>query len=124
MKQSLVIQDYEVWVNLGCSKEEQEYLQPVHYNMELFFEEVVLGCNSDQLADAIDYVAITNILKNVSIEKKVHLIEHLNQKVMLALLEYLKIKNFKGKIKLSVKKIRVPVENLRNGVVFLCETQL
>lgn len=124
MKHMMRVQDFEVWVHLGCSQEEQEYLQPVHYNLEIIFDNMVLGCQSDRLEDTVDYVQVTKLLKDISTQKKYHLIEHLNQANVMGLIEYLKSKNIKGEIKLSVKKIRVPVENLRNGVVFLCETKL
>ena len=124
MKHRMCVQDFEVWVHLGCSQEEQEYSQPVHYNLEIIFDNQVLGCQTDKLEDAVDYVKIAKILKDISTEKKYHLIEHLNHANLMGLIEYLKSKNVKGDIKLSVKKIKVPVENLRSGVVFLCEAKL
>lgn len=124
MKQKMLIQDFEVWVNLGCSTEEQQHTQPVHFNLEINFENPVLGCQTDKLEDAIDYVKVTSILKMISTEKPFHLIEHLNHRAFSGVVEYLKSKNLKAEIKLSVKKIRVPVDNLRNGVVFECETKL
>jgi dihydroneopterin aldolase len=124
MKQKMLIQDYEVWVNLGCSTEEQKHTQPVHFNLEINFDDQVLGCKTDQLNDAIDYVKLTSILKVISTEKAFHLIEHLNHQAFLGVIEYLKAKDLKGEIKLSVKKIRVPVENLKSGVVFSCEIKL
>jgi 7,8-dihydroneopterin aldolase/epimerase/oxygenase len=124
MKQKMLIQDYEVWVNLGCSAEEQKHTQPVHFNLEINFDKPVLGCTSDHLNDAIDYVKVTSILKVISTEKPFHLIEHLNHQAFSGVIEYLKTKDLKGEVRLSVKKIRVPVENLNNGVVFSCEIKL
>jgi|GEM_PF-6215454 len=136
LRQKLQIQDFEVWVHLGCDAEEQKYLQPVHYNFEISYEtsyeSPLLACQTDKLNDAIDYVKITSILKKISLEKKYNLIEHLNQQVFNGVLRYLmenlaeqiKLKNLQAEIKLTVKKIRVPIENLRNGVVFSCEAKL
>ncbi|MEQ1723807.1 MAG: dihydroneopterin aldolase [Pseudobdellovibrio sp.] len=124
MKQKMLIQDYEVWVNLGCSTEEQKHAQPVHFNLEINFDSPVLGCKTDNLNDAIDYVKVTSILKMISTEKPFQLVEHLNYQAFSGVIEYLKAKELKGEIKLSVKKIRVPVENLKNGVVFSCEIKL
>lgn len=124
IKHKLLIQDFEVWVHLGCTPEEQKHTQPVHYNLEINFENPVLGCQTDQLTDAVDYVKITSILKMISTEKRYHLIEHLSQQAFSGLVEYLESQNLKADIKLSVKKIRVPVENLKNGVVFSCEAKL
>lgn len=124
MKQRLLVQDFEVWVNLGCDTEEQKFTQPVHFNLEIDFTSPVLGCQTDNLEDAIDYVKITSILKMISTEKNFSLIEHLNHRAFSGVVEYLKSKKVNAEIKLSVKKIRVPVDNLRNGVVFSCETKL
>ncbi len=124
MKQKLVIQDFEVWVHLGCDTEEQKFAQPVHFNVEFNFENAVLGAQTDRLEDSVDYVKITSILKMISTEKNYSLIEHLNHRVFSGVVEYLKSKKIAAELKLSVKKIRVPVENLKNGVVFSCETKL
>ncbi len=140
LRQKMCIQDFEVWVHLGCTIEEQKHAQPVHYNFELSYElsyelsiepnfgpnftGAVLGCKTDKLEDTVDYVKITSILKMISTEQAYHLIEHLNHQSFTGIVEYLKSRNVKGEVKLSVKKIRVPVENLRNGVVFSCETKL
>lgn len=128
-RQKMIIQDFEVWVHLGCTTEEQAHAQPVHFTFEINFKNPVPGCQTDQLDDAIDYVKITGILKKASSEKKFQLIEHLNQQAFNAVIDYLKTRKLKAEklkaeIKLSVKKIRVPVENLRNGVVFSCEAEL
>lgn len=124
MKQKMFVQDFEVWVHLGCDAEEQKFTQPVHFTIEIEFTNPVLGCQTDKLEDAIDYVKITSILKMISTEKNYSLIEHLNHRAFSGVVEYLKSKQVSAEVKISVKKIRVPVDNLRNGVVFLCETKL
>lgn len=122
--QKLKIQDFEVWVHLGCSTEEQKHAQPVHMTLEINFKNPILGCQTDHLDDTIDYVKMTSIMKMIATEKPYQLIEHLSHQCLLGLLEYLKSKNVKATIQLSVQKIRVPVDNLRNGVVFTCEANL
>lgn len=124
MKQKMFVQGFEVWVHLGCSVEEQKFTQPVHFNLEINFTNPVLGCQTDNLDDAVDYVKVTSILKTIATEKNFSLIEHLNHRAFLGVVEYLKSKSIGAEVKLSVKKIRVPVENLRDGVVFSCETKL
>lgn len=124
MNQVMKIQDFEVWVHLGCTEEEKKFAQPVHFNLKINFENAVLGCQTDKLEDALDYVKLTTIIKMISTEKSFNLVEHLNYQAFAGVTEYLKSKNIKAEVKLSVKKIRVPVENLRNGVVFSCETSL
>ncbi len=124
MKQKLQLQDFEVWVFLGCSREEQELSQPVHFNLDIDFEDSVSGSKTDQLEETVDYVKLASIIKIVATEKKFQLVEHLSFQCFTGVLEYLKSRNIKVKLKLSVKKIRVPIENLKNGVVFTCETKL
>lgn len=124
LSQNLKIQDYEVWVHLGCSTEEQKHKQPVLMCLEINFKNPVIGCQTDNLDDTIDYVKMTSIMKMIASEKPFQLIEHLNYQCLLVLIEYLKSKNIKAGVKLSVQKVRVPVDNLRNGVVFTCETTL
>lgn len=120
----MLIQDFEVWVRLGCDTEEQKFTQPVHFNLEICFDTPVVGCQTDNLEDAIDYVKLASILKMISTEKVFSLIEHLNQLCFSGIAEYLKSRHVEAEIKLSVRKIRVPIDNLRNGVVFSCETKL
>ena len=124
LKQSLKIQDYEVWVHLGCTAEEQTFTQPVHFNIEIQFEKAVKGFETDRLADTIDYVELTALIKSKSMKGPFHLIEFLNVEVFKILHEFLKLKNVKGNLIVQAKKIRVPVENLRNGVVFTCDAAL
>ena len=120
MKQSLALQDYEASVHLGCSDEEREYVQTVRFNLQINFQQTIAAAISDKLAEAVDYVELTEIIRNVSSAKAYNLIEHLNLEVIEALLIYLKAQNIKADVHLSVQKIKVPVENLRNGVVFTC----
>ncbi|MBC7420123.1 MAG: dihydroneopterin aldolase [Bdellovibrio sp.] len=124
LKQSLKVQDYEVWVHLGCTKDEQTFTQPVHFTVDIQFEKAVKGFDTDRLADTIDYVELTALIKSKSMRGPFHLIEHLNEEVFTILYEFLKLKQVKGKLIVQAKKIRVPVENLRNGVVFTCEAEL
>ena len=124
MKQKLLIQDFEVMVNLGSTPEEQLAKQPVHFTLTVSFERPVAACDSDQLHDTVDYVELTQIMTAVATIKNYFLIEHLNQQVLEDLLSYLRNKQLKGIVSLAVKKILVPIENLRNGVVFSCEITL
>lgn len=124
LKQSLKVQDYEVWVHLGCTKDEQVFTQPVHFTVEIQFEKAVKGFDTDKLSDTIDYVELTALIKSRCMKGPFHLIEHLNEEVFSILYEFLKLKQVKGYVIVQAKKIRVPVENLRSGVVFTCEAEL
>jgi dihydroneopterin aldolase len=124
INQSMKIQDYEVWVHLGCSLEEQKFTQPVHVTVTLIFHQPLNGMNTDHLSDAVDYVNLTELIKEVSLRKPYNLIEHLCYEVTLKISDFLKTKLVKGQLQIDLRKIRVPVENLRNGVVYTCETTL
>ena len=124
LKQTLRIQDYEVWVHLGCTKEEQAFTQPVHFTLEIQFDKNLKAGQTDHLNDAIDYVELTMLIKNQSMKGPFHLIERLNEEVFKNLYEFLKIKKITGRLTVQIKKIRVPIENLRDGVVFVCEATL
>ena len=124
MNQQLHIQDYEVSVHLGCDPVEQKYLQPVRFNFEINFTVPVKAATTDALQDAVDYVKLAEIMNSVAKNKKYHLIEHLGAQVFEALTTYLRSTGLKAEIKLSTQKINVPVENLKNGVVFTCSQNL
>lgn len=111
-------------VNLGYSEEEQRVRQPVQFTLDLKFAEALAACGSDQLQDTVDYVELTQIITAVATMKHYHLVEHLNQQVLNDLIIYLKSKGISAGIKLSVHKLKVPIANLKNGVIFSCETSL
>ena len=124
MEQILRIQDFEVMVNLGYSEAEQLARQPVQFTMELKFSESVGACATDELHETVDYVELTQIISAVATMKNYRLIEHLNQQVLNDLIIYLKNRNAHATVKLSVHKLKVPIANLKNGVIFSCETKL
>lgn len=124
MIQSLKMNSYEVWVHLGCSEEEQAYVQPVEFTIKIDFLKPVLGCETDQLNDSIDYVEMTEKIKKISTSKKFQLIEHLNFEVFKSLYQMLVEKKTKGALEVTIKKIRVPVAHLNQGVEFTCRQEL
>jgi len=124
IKQAMKVEDYEVWVHLGCTRDEQEFTQPVHFTVEIDFHQSLKAVNTDQLTDTVDYVVITNLIKQISHQKFYHLVEHLCYDVTLKLADFLKEKHIQGNLVVHMRKIRVPVENLRSGVVFTCSTSL
>lgn len=118
------INDYEVWVSLGCSKEEQSYRQPVLFNLEIEFHTPVRGETTDQLSDAIDYVAVTDLLKLSAESKSYQLIESMCFDATETVSKYLKQQQAIGLLKLSVLKQRPPVLNLNSGVSWTCQRRL
>ena len=124
VKHQLLIQDYEVMVHLGCTAEEQKYLQPVRFNFEIEYQQELQGCSTDKLADVTDYVALTTIMKNRATQKNFNLIEHMGYEVFKSLVEYLQKQSLKARVKISAKKVNVPIENLKNGVIYSCSHEL
>lgn len=120
----MVIQDFEVAVHLGCSPEEQKYLQPVRFNFEIQFQGEVKAMQTDRISDAVDYTLLTALMKSEAQKKKYHLIEHLNHEVFAALIKHLQSLSLKADLRLGVHKVRVPIESLKNGVLFTCEASI
>ena len=121
MQQTLKINDFEVWVHLGCLAEEQKHAQPVHFSFEINYSTNLLGSQTDQIEHATDYVHLIDIMKSQAQKKYYKLIEHLNHEVFSELVQHLQKCKILAEIKLTVRKLRVPVENLRNGVEFSCQ---
>lgn len=117
------IEEYEVWVNLGCSKEEQSFLQPVHFDVQLFFNSIVEAQKTDQLSDSIDYVELTELIQTVAVKKSYAMIEHLCYSVFEVLKNKYKGK-FQAELVVKAKKLRPPVKNLQGGVSWTCQSHL
>lgn len=124
MNSVMKINDYEVWVNLGCDKDEQAYLQPVLFQVRIEFEKDILAEKTDLLTDAVDYVAITNLLQESAKSKTYHLIEHLCFEASEKLFDYIQSKKIKGELLVELTKIRVPVPYLKSGVSWTCRKKL
>jgi len=120
-QQTLRFKNYEVWVHLGCSLEEQKQAQPVQFTVEIKFLKNLNGSITDQLQDAVDYVQLSEMIKSKAQSKNFQLIEHLNQQVFENLTFALKQKKILAEISLTVRKMRVPIENLMDGVEFTCQ---
>ena len=73
------------------------------------------------MQDAVDYVQLSEMIKSKAQSKNFQLIEHLNQQVFENLTFALKQKKILAEISLTVRKMRVPIENLMDGVEFTCQ---
>ncbi len=121
---SMKTNDYEVWVSLGCSKEEQSFKQPVLFNLELEFHSAIQGETSDQLNDAVDYVALTDLIKLSAESKSYQLIESMCFEATEKICVFLKQRHVVGLFKLSVLKQRPPVPHIKSGVTWTCQRHL
>lgn len=124
MQQVLSLHDFEVQVHLGCGDEERRYLQSVRFSLEIKLNSEVVGGKTDRLQDAVDYVELMNILKSKAKAKPYHLIEHLAVEATGGLLEFLRLQKVSGELMLAAHKVRVPVENLKGGVIFRCSEKI
>lgn len=118
------IKDYEVWVSLGCSTQEQALKQPVIFNIEIEFSSISKGELTDQLTDAIDYVQLTDILKTSAESKSYHLIERMCFEATEKIYDFLKKNHIAGNLKINLLKLRAPVPHLKSGVSWTCQRQL
>ncbi len=118
------INQYEVWISLGCTEAEQSILQPVHFNLVIHFHENIKGCVTDQLTDTVDYVSLTSLIKKISLQKPYHLIEHLCFLVHEELTKELKNKKILCDLTTNLKKVSPPVESLQSGVEFSCHSKV
>ena len=121
LKSEMLIENFEAFVKLGCSKEEQAFTQPVHISVRISFSNEIAGEKTDQLHDAVDYVLICEKLNTTATKKNYQLIEHLSYECLQSLL--LLLNKFSGTAQVTVKKIRVPVAQLQGGASWTCQTQ-
>ncbi len=122
MKQTLHVNQYQCWVSLGCTKEEQSLQQPINVNVQIQFKHPLIGSISDLLKDAVDYVKICNEIKITSENKSYQLIEHLCYEIHKNLLAILIQHSLEGDLSVEVIKLRAPVPNLQGSVQFVCQS--
>lgn len=73
----LNLDDLEIMVNLGCTRQERAQLQRVLFHITLFFEVAPQGMYSDELGDTICYHELENSLRQALTGKTFNLLEHL-----------------------------------------------
>lgn len=118
------IKNYEVWVSLGCTVEEQSLFQPVLFNIEILFTSQVLAESTDRLQDSLDYVALTDTIKLVAESKSYHMVEHLGFSVAEALKSKINGQYLGSTLIVRTHKLRAPVKNLHDGVEWSCKLNL
>jgi dihydroneopterin aldolase len=117
------IHSYDVWVRLGCTVEEQSFIQQVRFDIEISFAGPVIAEQTDALIDAVDYVKLTGVINEVALRKNYALIEHL----CFSVFDEIKVKllrDKKGQFKVSCLKLRPPVKQLQGGVSWTCQSVL
>jgi dihydroneopterin aldolase len=89
------VQGLELFGRHGADEEERARGQMFLYDVRL---EVADAARSDRLADTVDYVAVAELVKDVSDGKQYHLLEALSSAVADAIIE-----------RFSVERVRVRV---------------
>ncbi len=124
LQSEMKIKNYEVWVSLGCSQEEQSLTQPVHFNIEISFAAKVLAEGTDRLEDSLDYVQLTNTVKEAAEKKSYSMVEHLGFSVAEALKNKMSAHYPGATLVVRTHKLRAPVKNLHGGVEWSCKLTL
>ncbi|APD50574.1 dihydroneopterin aldolase [Francisella hispaniensis] len=83
MKQSLFLNDIEIYVSLGCSEEERAYKQMVTLDLELEFSQNYNASNSDNLEETICYYTLRNNIQQFCDSISCNLIEYLAKQIYL-----------------------------------------
>ena len=121
LQSEMKIKNYEVWVSLGCTQAEQSLTQPVLFNIEILFAAKVLAEDTDRLQDSLDYVKITDLIKEIAEKKSYNMIEHLGFSVTEALQKKMSRPHSGSTLIVRTHKLRAPVKNLHDGVEWSCK---
>lgn len=121
MKHVLKINDIEANVYLGCWPGEQDQPQKVLFSLDIEFSKPLAAGISDRIEEALDYSHLVIEIQKQCDEKKYALVEHLGLEVMRRLVEFLSFQRLNGSLKLSTKKIQIPIPEIKKGVEFICQ---
>ena len=115
MTSTLVINEYLLWCHLGCLLEEREQAQEVLASIKIEFNDPPVACVSDHLEDTICYARLCEEMDCIAKERSFNTIEHLSWVIYSNIQKY-----FPNQCRWSlvVKKVRPPIDGLKNGVCF------
>ena len=105
----------ELPVRLGWSEAERISPQPIELDLTLRFKEIPVACRTDQLNDTVCYGELSHLLKNWLSNQSFKLIEYLAHQMFVYIKERIPPD---AELKIVLKKIKAPVENLHGGAVF------
>lgn len=118
MKTELKIHDLRLLVHLGCTESEQAVPQEVSFSIKIYFPSPPKGQFTDQLKDTVCYAQVCQLIQEQVHHQSFHLIESLSHQVLKALNN----KFPSCPIQLDTWKVKPPVEWLKGGVTYTCET--
>lgn len=112
---SLRICDLSLQVKLGCAAEERMSAQEVRVGVELRFESAPKGAWTDSLEDTICYARISEALRAHLKEGEFSLVEKIANDLFEIVERFVE---GRAKIRLTVRKVKPPVEGLLGGVEY------
>jgi len=113
----LELQNFTLPIHLGCEEWERENTQPVDFKITFGFASPLKAEISDQLEDSVCYAKVCDSISNLTKNTHFKLIEKLAKDVHLNLMECFPQHDA---LKVSVHKLKPPVDLLKNGVVYSC----
>lgn len=120
MKESkLRINDFRLWLHLGCSKEERFHPQAVSIDVEIIFQDELIATKNDNLKEVFCYKNCVEMIQKNLQNLSFNLIEHLSYKIYEIVQNLLIEKNYKKfDLKVIVTKLSPPIPNLYGSVSF------
>lgn len=114
MNSFLLIRDLRLKLFLGVGERERSSLQQVSCYIKIFYPFVPQGAISDDISSVFCYDELCKSISAKFENKEFKLLEHLAYEIYL----FLKSK-INYNIELKLKKIKVPIDNLLDGVNFV-----
>lgn len=113
----LELQNFTLPVHLGCEDWERKVSQPVNFKISFGFGSPLKAETTDSLEDSVCYAKVCEKVSELTGSKHFKLIEKLAEDTRQSL-----AKNFPNHdfLKVSVHKLKPPVDLLTNGVVYSC----
>lgn len=81
MQQSLLLENLQIYVNLGCSDEERNIKQLIYLDLELLFSKDFSASDTDDLTQTICYYSLRNEIQNFCDDISCNLIEYLAKQI-------------------------------------------
>lgn len=116
VKPRLSINDFSVFAHLGCSDEERQTPQEISLSVEMEFPATPPGEKTDCLEDTLCYAEVCETLRGFINGREFNLVEKMARDCFCLLQK----KYPSMAIRLTLHKMKPPVESLRGGVKYTC----
>jgi dihydroneopterin aldolase len=111
-----------LWPRLGLSDEERSSPQEISVAVEVTFADLPPACTSDQIEGTLCYHTLLNRFQAFIAERSFKLIEHLGSTLGYIVEQEILARNLgKAKARVSIHKLKVPVDELPEGAKFAIE---